>query len=439
MTCNKKTSGVVAMGAALALMGSSTQAGVRVAVSDVYAASIVKAVSTSGFCPNNDIELYKIGPGTADIGNVFSVKCKSGNFAGTAENEINFDASGGSIGAFLQSIHAVSEPTAINGSFISASATGCNSLTGTGEFSFIGTGRLKGCPANTPLSSGKVIGGFMEMPLPLYAFQGLLGSQEARDVFGMMSSLTATYGVAVSRSLYEALQQDQGKVVGIGNSTPENQPTISKASISSLISGIWAEPKFKGLRFLAPSKPIEQIIYCKLPDRSGVQAFANAYFLNAGPGSDGAMYGSMPSMGPNKVGEQDEEYPMVTGRMNANVGSLKNCLNGPGHRIAFMPGNQNPVKNGETYRFVKLNRVELSEGTASSTNTLTARSGEYDFTSEIIVFNPDWNTFISAISDRLHFGGGPGVYVNAMSPDSEMMQSRFGRGGNPAQNFIWWE
>lgn len=439
MTCKKITWNVAAIGVTLALMGPSSQAGVRVAVSDVFATSIVKAVSTSGFCPNNDIELYKIGPSTDSIGNVFSVRCKTGNFAGTAENEINFDASGGSMGAFLQSSHATSEPTATDGSFISSSATGCSSLTGTGEFSFIGEGRLKACPANTPLSSGKVVGGFMEMPTPLYAFQGLLNTQKATEAFGYMSSLTATYGVAVSRSLYEALQQDQGKVVGIFNSTPENQPSISKASISSLIAGYWADPKLKGLRFLAPSKPVEQIIYCKLPDKSGVQAFANAYFLNAGPGSDGLMYGAMVSMGPNQVGQEDEEYPMVTGRMNASIGALKNCLNGPGHRIAFMPGNQNPVKNGETFRFVKLNRVELSEGTASSTNTLTARSGEYDFTSDITIFNPDSNSFIDAIGSRLHFGGGPGVYVNGSSPDSGMMQSRFSRGGNPAQSFIWYE
>lgn len=439
MSSNSNAWVFASFGVSLALIGSSTEAGVRVAVSDVYATSIVKAVTTSGFCPNNDIELYKIGPNTESIGNVFTVKCKSGNFAGTTENEINFDSSGGSIGAFLQSIHAVSEPTASNGSFISASATGCNSLTGTGELSFIGSGRLKACPANTPLSSGKVIGGFMEVPIPLYAYQGLLQSQEARDTFGLMSSLTATYGVAVSRSLYEALQQDQGKVVGIGNSTPDNQPTISKAAISSLIGGYLAEPKLKGLRFLAPSKPEEQIIYCKLPSKSGVQAFANAYFLNRGTGDDGAMYGSMISMGPDQIGQEDDEYPMVTGRMNANIGALKNCLNGPGHRIAFMPGNQNPVKNGESYRFVKLNRVEMSEGTTSSTNTLTARSGEYDFTSDIIVFNPDYNSFIDYISNQLHFGGGPGVYVNGLSPDNSMIQSRFSRGGNPAQNFIWFE
>lgn len=407
---------------------SPADAAVRIALSEIVVAPIVKALVTSNFCPNNDIDVYKLGTSTTNLGNTFSIKCRSGNFSGTNENEIQVDASGGSLGAYLQSNSGLQEELATNGAFLSSSATGCASTAGAGSYSFIGSGRLKTCPTNTTLAAGKVVGGLFEMPVSLYAHQNMLHTQASYSMVSYSTSLTLTYGVAVSSSLFEALQQDQGLQVGTANATAANQPTISRAAITSLISEVYNDAKLKGLKSLAPSKAVEPITYCMLPRRSGVQAFANSYFLNAAIGSDGAAGGAVSAWMPP---EDDLQYEQITAKWNANVSEQKACLSGPGHRIGFLPGTENPVKNAESFRFAKLNRVELSEGTVGATNIVTAKSGEYDFVSEINLFDPTNNTLLGKVVDILHYGGVSGIFINDMAKNRSFIQSIYGRGGNP--------
>lgn len=413
----------------------SVQSATKIAVSKSYTLPIVKAIATSGLCPGNDLHFYKLGPATNNLGERFTIKCQSGNFSGTTENEIQIDTSGGSVGAFLQSTKGSSEPQARDGVFMSSSVSGCTSAAGSGNYAFIALGRLKTCPANSPLTTGKVVGGFMEMPPYLYAYQGIFSSEEAYRSFSIQSALAATYGIAVSPDFYEALQDDQGLVVGLNNTTPNNQPTISRAGMASLMGDAYNEMKLKGLKFFAPSKSEDPIIYCKLPRTSGAQAFANTYFLGLGPLNDGAMGGATADWPPYEVGDAEEIFEKVTARVYANIGEVKGCLNAPGKSIAILPGTENPISSGDQYRFVKLNRVEFSEGTVNATNTLTARSGEYDFASEIVSFNPTDSRIINAILERLYFGGGVGVYINGGALDNSFIESSYGRGGNPASMF----
>ena len=69
---------------------AAAQAHAVTRVSGASASSIayVEALATNASCPSNNVSIYKRGTSTTSLGNQFTVKCNSGNFAGTTENEV---------------------------------------------------------------------------------------------------------------------------------------------------------------------------------------------------------------------------------------------------------------------------------------------------------------------------------------------------------------
>lgn len=416
----------------------STQSATQVSGSSSLAINIVKTLATTSICLNNNVTVYRIGTATDTLGPIFTVKCNSGNFGASGENEIQFDTSGGSLGAILLSTKGSSESKAANGNFLSASTAGCVSTSGTGSLLFLDSTKFRTCPANSALSSGKSIGGFMDVEPDIFMVNGLISGQYSQ--YSLPTSFSHVIGVAVSQDLYEAMQSAQGLTAGIANATPNNQPTVSRAQIAAMISNNeYNDAKFKGPNFLVPNTTQSNITHCRYPESSGTQAAANSYFLGSpgltGPlGGMGVSHDPSEANAPNQIVSTGSLGKTMTFKVVSGVTGMINCLNAKGFAIGFLSAENNPIGTNDTYRFVKLNRMEMSEGTIGASQTATAISGEYDFVFEASLFNPDNNSLLSIINESFGTGAStPGAFLNIFSATPE---SNFTRSGSAVGIFM---
>lgn len=410
----------------------SAQSATKISGSSALATNIVKTLATTNFCPNNNVTVYRLSTTTNTLGEVFTVKCNSGNFGTSGENEVQFDTSGGSLGAILLSDKGSSEPKASDGNFLPASTAGCVGTNGTGSLSFLDSTKFRTCPASATLLRGKSVGGFMDVEPQIFEVNGLISGHYGQ--YARSTSFSHVIGVAVSQDLYEAMQNEQGLTAGIVNSTPKNQPTVSRAQISAMISSVdYNDAKFKGPNFLVPSTTQSNITHCRYPETSGTQAAANSYFLGS-PGLTGQLGGMILPHDPSVANSPDEivstgsNGKSMTFKIVSGVSGMIRCLNAKGFAIGFLSAENNPIGTSDTYRFIKMNRIEMSEGITNATQTATAISGEYDFVFEASIFNPNNNSLLSIINESFSAGAeSPGVFLNIFSTTPE---SNFTRNGS---------
>ncbi|HET8871883.1 MAG TPA: hypothetical protein VFM48_15675 [Aquabacterium sp.] len=414
---------------------AAAQAHAVTRVSGASASSIayVEALATNNSCPSNNVSIYKRGTSTVSLGNQFTVKCNSGNFAGTTENEVQFDVTGGSLNAILFSADGAGEALAANGNFLPSTTAGCTATTvSAGPLTFA-SGKLMNCAANASLVSGKSIGGFMDVEPAVFQAQGTISGDYSASV--LPATFSQVFGVAASKALYEALQTAQGLTVG--STTPANQPTISRAQIVSLMNANdYNEAKNKGPKFLVPSTTETNITYCRRPVTSGTQAAAEVYFLQ-NPTATGALGGAGSAHEPavvsavaanNTVVVNNGTGNTLTVKVNSGSGDVKGCLNAAGFAFGMLSAENNPIGGSDTFRFVKLNGQEFSEGVAGASQTAAAIAGKYDYVFESALFNPTGSAVLDLINSKVVTGSGtPGVFLNVNSATPE---SQFTRSGN---------
>lgn len=412
---------------------AQAQAVTRVSGASATSIAYVEALATNNSCPSNNVSIYKRGTSSTTLGNNFTVKCNSGNFAGTTENEVQFDVTGGSLNAILFTADGASEALAADGKFLpSTSSCGTAVTIASGPLSFA-SGKMFNCSSSAALTSGKSIGGFLDVEPAVFQAQGVIEGDYSASVSA--ATFSQVFGVAASKDLYEALQTAQGLTVG--STTPANQPSISRAQIVSMMnSNDFNEAKNKGPKFLVPSTAQTNLTYCRRPVTSGTQAAAEVYFLQ-NPTATGALGGFGSAHAPavvdtvvanNTVVVDNGTGNTLTIKVNSGSGDVKGCLNAAGFAFGMLSAENNPVGGSDTFRFVKLSGQEFSEGVSGASQTAAAIAGKYDYVFESAVFNPTGSAVLDLINSKVVTGAGtPGVFLNINSATPE---SQFTRSGN---------
>ena len=424
----------IALATLAVVAAAQAQAVTRVSGASASSIAYVEALATNNSCPSNNVSIFKRGTSSTSLGNNYTVKCNSGNFAGTTENEVQFDVTGGSLNAILFSADGASEALAANGNFL-PSTTSCGTAVtiASGPLAFA-SGKMYNCSSSAALTSGKSVGGFMDVEPAVFQAQNVIAGDYSASVSA--ASFSQVFGVAASKDLYEALQTAQGLTVG--STTPANQPSISRAQIVSMMnSNDFNDAKNKGPKFLVPSTAQTNLTYCRRPVTSGTQAAAEVYFLQ-NPTATGALGGSGSAHEPalvdtvtpanNTLVVNNGTGNTLTVKVNSGSGDVKGCLNAAGFAFGMLSAENNPIGGTDTYRFVKLNGQEFSEGVAGASQTAAAIAGKYDYVFESALFNPTGSAVLDLINSKVVTGAGtPGVFLNINSATPE---SQFTRSGN---------
>lgn len=434
----------IALAAVALAVATQAQAVTRISGATATSNNYVRVLFDK--CPSNDVTLYKNSTSTNSLGNNFTVRCNSGNFGTSGENEARFDVTGGSINSVLYTQQAASngEPLASGGKFIAAAGAGCGAtaVTGTGVLAFLGNRIRTGC--TIPSTTEKSVGGFTDVEPAVFTATGVL----AKSYTANAATFSQVFGVGVSQPLYEALQAAQGLTVG--STTPANQPSISRAKLAALMNNNdFNNAKALGPKFLVPSTTQTNITYCRRPQTSGTQAAAQLYFM-ANPVATGALGGALTIHGPDADGATAEVVQgldpvtfeptgnTLTVAMNSGSSNVRTCLNTTtGFAFGVLSAENNPIGSTDTYRFVKISNVSMTGGlspAAGETQTTTALNGDFDFVFEAALFNPNNNALLNLMNEQMLVGAPTaGLFLNSLSTAPE---TACGRGGSSVAPYV---
>jgi len=422
-------------------MIAATQSFAVTNVSGASASAIGYVEALTAACSAGNVSVFVRGASTNALGNNFTVVCNSGNFAGTTENEVRFDVSGGSLNAimFSGSVAAAdsASPLVGNGSFLpSAATTACPAAVATSPLSgFLGS--------NAALTSAKSVGGFMDLEPAIFKGQGVIAGNYTTKT----ANFSQAFAVGVSKDLYEALQTAQ--TLTVGATDPANQPSLSRAQLSALIdNNDFGAAKNNGPKFLVPTTTQTNITYCRRPATSGTQMGAEVYFLQALQKGAGSIHepSYLTGLAPADVSTAVNGGSVVvdngtgntlTVQLNSGTGDLVKCLNravvnnqavtAGTFAFGFLSAENNPVGSSNTYRLVKLNGSSTTEGAVNDSQTKNALTGNYDYVFESVLFNPTNNKVLTAINTNVKTGSGtPGVFLNKNAPAPESNVTRNG-------------
>ena len=93
-------------------------------------------------------------------------------------------------------------------------------------------------------------------------------------------------------------------------------------------------------------------------------------------------------------------------KVNSGSSDVKGCLNAAGFAFGMLSAENNPIGGSDTYRFVKLNGQEFSEGVAGASQTAAAIAGKYDYVFESALFNPTGSAVLDLINSKVVTGSG---------------------------------
>lgn len=461
----------IALAAMALIAGVQAQAATLVSGASASSIAYVEALSTNNVCPSNNVSVFVRGTATNALGNNFTVKCNSGTFGTTGENEVRFDVNGGSLNAILFSAAGASEVLAGNAGGLSAATTGCTATNATGVLAgFLGTtgNKLNLCASNAALTTGKSVGGFMDIEPQIFQAQGVITGDYSANV--QPATFSQAFAVGVSSALYNALQAYQQTAAGgnlvpstcaAGDATAACQPTIGRAQVNAIISNNdFNDAKNKGAKFLVPTTTESNLTYCRRPATSGTQMGAEVYFLQAvqatgllgGAGSihePSFLTGSAPAGAATVVNGGSVVVDNATGNtltvaLNSGTGDVKKCLNKQAvgtpaqpipagtFAIGILSAENNPIGSSDTYKLVKLNGASTTAGVAGDSQTANAIKGIYDYVFESVVFDGGSSTVGTNVLNLINAGvktgtGTPGVFLNVNSATPE---SNFTRGGS---------
>lgn len=404
---------------------SSSNAVTRIFASEGFVYPVVLALSNNNVCASNNVLVYEMKSpeslgGLAPRPIAYTVKCFSGNFGTSGESEVQI---------------AINWEVVLGGrmNFISPTAPRCIPGNANGPLADISMrSKLRSCPF-TSQYPGEAIGGFLDVNPDLLIENGYITDTSFAASI-VPATLTQVYGLAVSPSLYRALQKSQG--LQEDNIQAANQPSISSAQIASLINNNdYNDAKRLGPKFLVPNTAETNLTYCGSPKGEATQAIAEAYFLkNQIAVHDPVDFTAATSVVVNSGGGNT-----VTYRVAPDISSQEGCLMGPGFSFGFLSAalytansDVYSAPGSALYRFVKLSQTQFYEG-VNEFRTSGAVKGNYDFVSEGAVYNPRGSSVIDLInwemSYSMHRYYRRGMFANWNAADNQ--ESRFGREFNP--------
>lgn len=410
--------------AAIAVCGASQvmAAGVtRLTGSSASSINIVRGLVNACTTAGGTSVVYKTSAATNALGNQFTVTC-SADFDGTSVNDARINVAGGSESAVT---NAAAFPTSTTTGFLVPSGSCAALPVGTEALSFLVAGQMRNCGA-TLGDTAKSDGGYLDIEGPVFnAAKYDAGEFQA-------TGFNQVFGIAVNSTLYNALQTYQKTAAGgnivaascaAGATTPECQPSLSRAQITSLINNdLFNASKTAGGAYLVPGSAVSKITYCMRPQTSGTQQVSQLYFL--GKALNGTLGGADAVVNP---GVSLTKYSSI---LNNGSSDVKGCLNSAtDFRFGGLSLENNPLGGTDTYRFVKLNEVPATEGVTGASQTTTAINGRYDFVYELSAYCPGGACadIITAINGAVTAGASsPGIFLG------NGVESTFGRNGNAA-------
>lgn len=386
-------------------------------------ANVMKAAKNLCADAGGTFKLFKTNTTTNALGNQFTGVCTT-DISGTSFSQVRMNVAGGSASA-------VTATTGAATTFLAPVEGSCTSIVGTESLS---TFNLFKCPAAQLNDNHLSDGGYLDVEGPIF------NSTYAAEDF-TIAGFSQAFGVAVNSTLYNALQTAQ---FGASNSCVTNttlkytaacQPSVTKAKITSLISGdTSSDAKQKGGQFLVGgTTDVTKITYCMRPQTSGTQQSAQLYFLNyAASGSNG---GKELVVAQNlNVGTKYSSF------LNSGSSDVKNCLNdvtgGTGYKVGILSAENNPLGGTDTFRFIKLNGVAVAQGVdLNDSNTATALTGDYDFVYETSAYCPAGTCpeFVQAIIDNITVALPVGSSTAGLFLTG--VESKYSRGGNSGAPF----
>lgn len=417
--------------AAIAVCGASQvmAAGVtRLTGSSASSINVVRGLTNLCTTAGGTATVYKTSAAVNALGNQFTVQCMNGatpvDFDGTSVNETRVNVAGGSESAVT---NAAAFPGSTTTGFLVPTGA-CTSLAAGAEaLQFLAAGQMKNC-GTTLADTNKSDGGYLDVEGPVFNAT----KYDAGDF--VPTGFQQVFGVAVNSTLYNALQTYQKTAAGgsivastcaAGATTPECQPSISRAQIASLINNdLFNAAKTSGGPYLVPGSAVTKITYCQRPQSSGTQQSAQLYFL--GYAVTGPLGGNETVV---NAGQSLAKYSSI---LNASSSNVKDCLNSAtDYRFGLLSLENNPIGGADTYRFTKLNEVSATEGVALASQTANAITGRYDYVYELSAYCPQSVGSCAPIIDAINAA----VTVGSSSPGIFLgngVESKFGRNGNSA-------
>jgi len=412
--------------AAVAVCGASQvmAAGVtRLTGSSATSINVVRGLTNLCTTAGGTFTVFKTTAATNALGNQFTVQCTA-DFDGTSANDARVNVAGGPESAVT---NAAPFPTSTATSFLVPTGACTAVAAGTEALQFLTAGQMKSC-GTTLADSSKSDGGYLDVEGPVFNAT----KYDAADF--TPAGFSQVFGIAVNSTLYNALQAHQKTAAGgnivastcaAGATTPECQPSISRAQVSSLINNDLFNPaKTSGGPYLVPGSAVTKITYCQRPQSSGTQQSAQLYFL--GSALNGTLGGADAIV---NAGQNLAKYSSI---LNNGSSDVKTCLNSAtDFRIGALSLENNPIGGADTYRFVKLNEVAATEGVAGASQTANAIAGRYDFVYELSAYCPAGTCadVINALNGAVAAGSSsPGLFLTNV-------ESKFGRNGNSASPY----
>jgi hypothetical protein len=363
-------------------------------------------------CSGNFV-VHKTTTATDSLGNFFTAKC-SQDFDGlTGVDAVAFNVAGGSYTAVQNSTLGATGVAFVQNTSGTSTVAGTNTLAGVNLVVGVATsGNIKSA------------GGFLDIEPAAFDADLLapFGGAEALLDKTEGAQFSQAFGVAVSNSLYTALQAAQGLAGCNGESlTPACQPTVSKAQYATIANAAFNSAKTDINALFGV--PAGKLTLCRRASTSGTQAASNQFFLNTFIGQGPNLGASLPATTAAYPASGPDATPTFEVKEGPGTADARNCLNAAGYGIGVLSLENKPSAT-TGYRFVKLNRVEGYDNAASSKGTAIA--GEYEFQFQGAKFTAagaQTNPVIEAIDAALA-NIGPTVFGLWGAAESE-----FNRGG----------
>jgi hypothetical protein len=278
----------------------------------------------------------------------------------------------------------------------------------------------------------QTIGGFMDVNPELFA-----GLSVPAGVNYTTTTVAAgqSFGVAVSPSLYTALQTAQGITGCLNNLSPACQPSITKGQYASLIAqanaGYIADWSVLGL---SDAQPVN---ICRRVSTSGTQAASNNYFLGKGCSTGGQEPSALADNNPGV-------YNVSEG---SGTGNAVTCLSSATNFAIGVLSAEN-ASASSVWRFVKLDGVPVYDGVKARQSAIDQK---YDFSYEFVFVTANaasavQKSFVAAlgtavsdptITDLVGIYVAPGNVAGKLNADLPGQVSKAFRNGNVCQPSLY--
>ncbi|MBK1678956.1 hypothetical protein [Rhodocyclus tenuis] len=339
------------------------------------------------------LTVFKQGSSTTTLANQMAYVC-SAPMAGTSITKIYHTTTGGSLNSILgMSNDVAKQQVPVN---IASSSCAAPVIPTSGALKNFTVRANCGVDAAPAASNG----GFSDLEFkPVREQVDILSSATdgftIDDVTETATLVGQAFGVGVSESLYKGLQKAQGLSTDStpagpctpGDSLPACQPSLSRADIVSLINNNLYAPQKNGAEKLSSGLTAgASIEYARRVTTSGTQSGAQVYFLGKGC-LTGSNFGEFTVIGDEiAVGGTKTYGDFFKVSANSGTSDVLAKLGGSGYVFGFVSAENVAPATTTGWKFVKLNGVAISDGTATGLNKQNAIDGKYDYFVEAVSY-----------------------------------------------------